>query len=721
MQNRQDQHRGAAKLRQQAEEFVREKAAQQPDSPEHVSPETMERTLHELRVHQIELEMQNEELRKTQGELDAERERYFDLYDLAPVGYCTISANGLIIQANITAAALFGLARGALLNQPFSRFILRDDQDVYYLHRQQLDSPGQTHTVELRMLRLGEGDFWTRLDSSYLHSDTGQPVCRAVLTDISAMRLAAQKLGESELHFRTLANSGQALIWTSGLDMLCSYFNEPWLAFTGRTLEQELGNGWAAGVHPDDLSRCLASRTAAFERRESYRVEYRLRNAAGQYLWIVDRGTPRLDDQGKFLGFIGHCLDITERKQAEELVQESCVNLEEAVGQARRLAVQAQAASHAKSEFLANMSHEIRTPLNGLMGMLQLMQLSELNAEQRRYAEMAIRSGTRLTRLLSDILDLSRIEAGHMPLNLRPFCLAESLKALTDSFGSLCLEKRLPLHITLGADVPAWVRGDEVRIRQILFNLVGNAMKFTDIGEVAVEVWPLPAVSATRARLLFIVRDTGSGIPDSKISSVCEPFVQVAENYTRQQQGAGLGLAISMQLVEAMGGTITIESAEDAGTSIYVMLPLGLAQPQPDQEPEAPAQVASPGKSLRILLVEDDEISQMSEETMLRKLGHKVHTANHGGEALASLRCGVYDCVLMDVQMNVMDGLEATRRIRTDSSQLFDAHIPIIAMTAYAMTGDRERFILAGMNDHLPKPFGIQELAEVLGRNAACA
>ena len=721
MQTKHDQHGGADKLRQRAEELARKKATQQPDCPEGVSPESMEQTLHELRVHQIELEMQNEELCKTQGELDAERERYFDLYDLAPVGYCTISANGLITQANITAATLFGLARGALLKQPFSRFILRDDQDVYYLHRKQLDRPGQTHTVELRMLKHGGGCFWVRLDSSYLQNDNGQAVCRAVLTDISAMKLAAQKLGESELHFRTLANSGQALIWTSGLDMLCSYFNEPWLAFTGRTLEQELGNGWAAGVHPDDLSRCLASRTAAFERRESYRIEYRLCNAAGQYIWVVDRGTPRLDDQGKFLGFIGHCLDITEHKQAEERIQESCANLEEAVGQARRLAVQAQAASHAKSEFLANMSHEIRTPLNGLMGMLQLMQLSELNAEQQGYAEMAVRSGTRLTRLLSDILDLSRIEAGRMPLDLRPFCLAESLRALTDSFSPVCLEKRISLRIAISADAPVWVVGDEVRIRQVLFNLVGNAMKFTDTGEILVEVCPLLAVSPTRARLLFIVRDTGPGIPDSKIASVCEPFVQVAENYTRQQQGAGLGLAISKHLVEVMGGTITIESREGAGTSMYVMLPLGLGQSQPDQERERPALATSSGKPLRVLLVEDDEISQMSEKTMLQKLGHKVHTANHGGEALASLRCGVFDCVLMDVQMNVMDGVEATRRIRADSSLLFDVEIPIIAMTAYAMTGDRERFLQAGMNDHLPKPFGMQELAEVLGRSAASA
>ncbi len=720
-------------LRQRAEEFCQSGKANALAAPKNVileasgplpqeplGAEAMHRALHELRVHQIELEMQNEELRRAQTELDAERERYFELYDLAPVGYCTLSEKGLILQANLTAASLLGLPRGALLRQPFSRFILHDDQDIYYQHRRRLFESGQPQISELRLVKPEGVVFWVRLEAVVSAQGDEPPVCRVVLSDITAVKQTERRLRESELHFRTLANSGQALIWTSGLDMLCDYFNEPWLAFTGRTLEQELGNGWTEGVHPDDFAHCLDVYVTAFNRRESFRMEYRLRHASGQYLWIVDRGMPRHDSQGNFLGYIGHCLDVSERKLAEEQVQESCVNLEEAVGHARRLAVQAEAASRAKSEFLANMSHEIRTPLNGLMGMLQLMQLSELSAEQHGYAEMAIRSGTRLTRLLSDILDLSRIEAGRMPLNLRPFSLSDSFNALTESFGPLCLEKHLPLRIAIAAAVPRHVVGDEVRIRQILFNLVGNAMKFTETGEILVEVWPLLPKPPEGLRLLFIIHDTGVGIPDEKIATVCEPFVQVAESYTRQQQGAGLGLSISRHLLEAMGGTLTIESAEGVGTSMYMMLPLGQATGPEAQEQPLPIPTSCTAAPLRILLVEDDEISQLSEKAMLQKLGHTVHTADDGGKALDALRSNVFDCVLMDVQMNVMDGLEATRRIRADVSGAFDAKIPIVAMTAYAMIGDRERFFEAGMDEHLPKPFGMDDLASVLGKVARC-
>ena len=423
---------------------------------------------------------------------------------------------------------------------------------------------------------------------------------------------------------------------------------------------------------------------------------------------------PRHDSQGNFLGFIGHCVDISEQKHAEARIQESCSMLEETVAQARSLAQQAEAANRAKSEFLANMSHEIRTPLNGLMGMLQLLQRSQQTAVQQEYTGMAIRAGDRLTQLLSDILDLSRIEAGRMPLYPRPFSLAETLRALTESFGALCLEKHVPLAITKGATVPDRIIGDEIRIRQILFNLVGNAMKFTQTGAVTVGIWPLQPQAPNGARLLFVVTDTGMGIAEDKIDGICEPFVQAATNYVNQQQGAGLGLSITRHLVESMGGTMAIESTECTGTSVYVMLPLERA-PESSVRPtveHVPSQRQTPSKPLRILLVEDDAISQMSEEEILKQLGHKVHTASNGLEALEALRKHTFDCVLMDVQMDVMDGLEATRQIRAGACGDMCATLPIIAITAFAMSGDRERLLAQGMTDHIPKPFA----AEALGR-----
>ncbi|MDO9069842.1 MAG: ATP-binding protein [Deltaproteobacteria bacterium] len=277
----------------------------------------------------------------------------------------------------------------------------------------------------------------------------------------------------------------------------------------------------------------------------------------------------------------------------------------------------------------------------------------------------------------------------------------------------------MPILLHIADDVPAVVVGDEIRIRQVLFNLVGNAVKFTDQGEVRIEVWPLLPLPPDKIRLLFVVSDTGMGIPDDKIDLICEQFSQVSMSYTRTHQGAGLGLSISKHLVAAMGGTLEFISGEDEGTTVCLMLPLGLPGPEEAlEQAEAPAAPEAPAEPLRILLVEDDIINLMSEEEILLQMGHTVHTAQHGGEALEAMRGHVFDCVLMDVQMAVMDGMEATRRVRADTTGDFDPQIPIIAMTAYAMPGDREQFIEAGMDDYLSKPIDLKALAEALGRIA---
>ena len=238
----------------------------------------------------------------------------------------------------------------------------------------------------------------------------------------------------------------------------------------------------------------------------------------------------------------------------------------------------AEAANHAKSAFLANMSHEIRTPLNGVLGMLQLIQTSEDLAEVEMYAEMGIRAGQRLTSLLGDILDLSRIEAGRMPIASNPFALADVFTALTETFSPVNYSKGLPLVIRPSPDIPTDVIGDDVRVRQILFNLVGNAMKFTDQGEVVVEVSTLLPHPSGMARLLFIISDTGIGIPDEKIDQICAPFTQVSEDFTRSHQGAGLGLAIALKLIDAMGGTLAFDSTEGQGTSVYLVLPFSIPE-----------------------------------------------------------------------------------------------------------------------------------------------
>jgi CheY-like chemotaxis protein len=339
--------------------------------------------------------------------------------------------------------------------------------------------------------------------------------------------------------------------------------------------------------------------------------------------------------------------------------------------------------------------------------------LEELKPTQKNYANNAFEAANRLLSLLNDILDFSRIEAGMLVLRSEPFSPGDILSATRGVFEHICQRKGLALEIQPDPSLPATLTGDEARIRQIVFNLVGNAVKFTTQGAIRIDAWHRAGQGAAPARLYIAVSDKGVGIPEVKLGSIFDRFSQADASYTRQFEGAGLGLAIVRRIVEALGGTLCIESEKGAGTTVVLVLPAPedtLARLEPPVLKPAEKQPPLP---LRILLAEDELIGQMGARIMLERMGHSVLAVNDGKAAVEAVLQGDFDLVLMDIQMPEMDGLEATRILR-NTFLPGKSRVPIIAMTAYALSGDREKFLAAGMDEYIAKPFQQEELRELL-------
>ncbi|KPA10646.1 PAS/PAC sensor hybrid histidine kinase [Candidatus Magnetomorum sp. HK-1] len=424
-----------------------------------------------------------------------------------------------------------------------------------------------------------------------------------------------------------------------------------------------------------------------------------IRPDSNELAWVLANGFPVLSVEGKVDQVIINFIDITEIKKTEEKLRETMQI--------------AESSTRAKSEFLANMSHEIRTPINALFGFSQILKeqyFGPLNDKQLEYLNNIIESSNRLLFLVDDILDISRIEVGKIEISHAAFNIRQLMERMNTIFSIMPTNKCLTFHVEIPSDIPRIFNGDEYRIEQILKNLINNAIKFTEQGKIEVLI-----TLQSKNDLLFEVRDTGIGIPADKIDGIFDQFYQVDSSYTKKFAGVGLGLAISKKLVELMGGKIWVESEENKGSSFYFTIKTHIVEVDAvdfEQKKTDSTEKYSFNNKLKILLAEDDEFNSKTMIYFLKRKGHDVTHVYNGYEVLDALENDTYDIILMDIQMPEMDGTEATKQIRNSNTGKFDPKIPIIALTAYAMKGDKERFLSAGINGYITKPVKIDNLLE---------
>jgi len=519
-----------------------------------------------------------------------------------------------------------------------------------------------------------------------------------IATDITERKNFIRALEQSEERFKLAVRGANDGIWDWDIRTGEAFFSPHWKSMIGYA-DDEIGNNFAAFenlLHPDDHARVMSAVDDYLQGRlPRYAVEFRLRHKDGSWRWILARGRALRDESGKPYRMAGSHTDVTERKQGEEELR-----------QARHAA---EAANSAKSVFLANMSHEIRTPMNGIIGMSELLLDTKLDEAQRQHLEMLKQSADSLLDLLNDILDFSKIEAGRMELEAHEFDLGETVAETVRAMSTRAYQKRLVLLHHISPDVPARLIGDAGRLRQILINLIGNAIKFTHKGGVTIEVG-VESGTADLLTLHFKINDTGIGIAENMHERIFEAFTQAENSTARRYGGTGLGLTICRDLVELMHGRIWVESRTDVGSTFHFTAAFGrtsgisIRPVSPRAEP-----VVTAHSSMKILVVEDGHVNQIVSARMLEKRGHVVTLAASGEEALELFNSEPFDAILMDVQMPGMNGLEATARIR-QIEQDKGGHVPIIAMTANAMRRDRELCLAAGMDDYLAKPLHSTDL-----------
>jgi PAS domain S-box-containing protein len=714
-----------------------------------------------------------------QDEIAQREARFKSIFDSLNEVVFQTDAEGRWLMLNPAWEEITGFSVEESIGRVFIDYVHPDDRTLNMERFAALiDRRKDYYRNRIRYLHKQGGFRWIKVFARLTLGPDGEIAgTTGTLNDVTASVEAEHVLRENEERFRKMANAAPVLIWVADKGKGCTWFNQVWLDFTGRSMDQELGDGWAEGVHPDDLAACMETYISCFDARRPFRMEYRLRRHDGEYRWLTDQGAPWFDAFGNFEGFIGSCIDVTDSIRLFQALQESEQRWKFALegsgdgvwdwdlttgkvfysprwkamlgfadeeigegldewaerlhpedreechaalerhfrgetpdyssehrvrcrdgsykwildrgmvvsrapdGQPRRLLGthsditerkrgeealrkardEAESAARIKSQFLANMSHEIRTPMNAVIGLTELVLDTDLDPKQEDYLGKVLGSSRHLLGILNDILDFSKIELGRIELENRKF-LPESLLAdISDLFSVAAENKGLEFFLEVAPDVPKRVLGDPLRIRQVLVNLVGNAVKFTDRGEIHIRL-DVGGREGDALLLRFSVRDTGIGLSEHEAARLFRPFTQADSSTTRRFGGSGLGLAISRQLAELMGGGIAVASRAGEGSTFALTVRV---QPAPmrdgSQNPHAL-------RGIRVLVVDDQETARVILKQILCSWDIRVETSASGEDALRKIQKAheeeePFELLLLDWRMEGISGLELVRRV----------------------------------------------------------
>jgi PAS domain S-box-containing protein len=610
--------------------------------------------------------------------------------------------SGVILMFSVGAETIFGYRAEEMVGQSIERLI---PPEARARHRGHVAAFGRGGVDTLVMRERGvinglrhDGTRFA-LEASLSRSTTAEGVVfTTLIRDVSA-RLASQAaVAASERRLRVAQQIARMLVieidYATGAVFKAGdedLFFDPPLTF--EALQRDV---WC-GLHPDHRAGAHAAWRDHLASGSPFRFEALTNRADGQAVWVLVTGELLLDARDRPLRLVGAVQDITQRRLAQEAVSAA--------------AAAAEAANRAKSDFLATMSHEIRTPLNGVLGMAQAMEQDALSPLQRDRLAVIRESGEALLAILNDVLDLSKIEAGKLDLEDAEFELERLAHGAQAAFTTLAAKKGVSFSLDV-RQAQGVYRGDPTRVLQILYNLISNALKFTESGEVRV------TARHDGGRLVLVVSDTGIGMTPQVVHALFTPFVQADASTTRRYGGTGLGLSITRSLIEKMGGAIQVESAPGKGSRFIVALPLRRVTTRAERSgasaPDAPGKAVHPAASLRVLAAEDNPTNQLVIKTLLHQIGVQPVFVDNGRDAVAAWEAGVFDAILMDVRMPQLDGPGASRVIRARETELGRARTPIIGLTANAMADQVQSYRQAGMDAVVTKPINVAHLFETL-------